>query len=374
LVLLAWALKIDPIELIIEFSYPPLLSRTASFEQMMFTYHGCVDSDSVLRFIKNFENRLPEAIRFIEKPLRSAVEKAQSPILLADGLAERVQQAVFQGELLPNPPSLTLKQLLIYYSNGAVITMADAGSCLRLHRHKINWGLEELAAAASNNRSTINRLENNHSDRIPLTAAVNLDHALDAKGQIFSMFWAAAQLQMGIVVSAAENKSTRYYWSDKTNFLIDTFIKLARWSHQYDDRELPWLTANPGGNEPHELIELIELFATHQKVDAVDIPTLVDQIRMLIPGNFNLMSDEQAKNSPDPDIQRGLAVWTEIKNHVGDDPFGTRILKLYTQNFLDFDYIASFRVLLRELLMNDTSFFNEMKEMVDNENEKRKNG
>ncbi|MCX6083115.1 MAG: helix-turn-helix transcriptional regulator [Chloroflexi bacterium] len=243
----------------------------------------------------------------------------------------------------------------------------SAGTCLRLHRHKKNWGLEELAKASSVNKSTINRLENNQSDRISLTAAVNLDRALDAGGQVFSMFWAAAQLQMGVVVATDEIKSARYYWSEKTQHLIDTFLKLARWSHLYDDPELPWLTATPG---KEEILEFIETFKTKQKVGDVDVPTFVRKIEMLIPGNFSLMGEEEAKTSPEPDIQRGLTVWMKIKNHVGDDPFGIRILKLYSQNFLEFDYISAFRVLLRELLMNDHSFFNEMKEMVDEENEK----
>jgi len=369
LVLLVWALKIDPAELISEFSYPPLLSRVASFVQMLLTYYGCIEIRTVLRFVNNFENRLPEAIRFIEKHLHRAVEKAQTPVLSGVGLLERVQAAVIQGELLPNPPALTLKQLHLYYSNGAVITMADAGSCLRLHRHKKNWGLEELAAATSINKSTINRLENNHSDRISLTAAVNLDLALEAGGLVFSMFWAAVELQMGVVFATQEMKSARYYWSEKTQHLIDTFLKLARWSHLYDDPELPWLTADPGNDD---LLDFMEIFQTKQKVGEYDVPTLVSEIEMLIPGNFNLMGEEVAKNSPDPEVQRGVTVWTEIKNHVGDDPFGIRILKLYSQNFLEFDYIASFRVLLREMLMSDTSFFQKMKEMVDNKKEKRK--
>jgi len=367
LVLLVWALKIDPAELISEFSYPPLLSRVASFEQLLLSYQGCVDIRTVLAFANNSENRLPGAIRFIERHLRKAVNKAQTPILPAEGLLERVQEAVLQGVLLPNPPALTLRQVLIYYSNNAVITMADAGTCLRLHRHKKNWGLEELAKASSVNKSTINRLENNQSDRISLTAAVNLDQALDAGGQVFSMFWAAAQLQMGVVVATDEINSARYYWSEKTQHLIDTFLKLARWSHLYDDPELPWLTATPG---KEEILEFIETFKTKQKVGDVDVPTFVRKIEMLIPGNFSLMGEEEAKTSPEADIQRGLTVWTKIKNHVGDDPFGIRILKLYSQNFLEFDYISAFRVLLRELLMNDHSFFNEMKEMVDEENEK----
>jgi hypothetical protein len=53
----------------------------------------------------------------------------------------------------------------------------------------------------------------------------------------------------------------------------------------------------------------------------------------------------------------------DIKQAIGDDIFGRRVLEMYQNNFNDPDYAAAFRVLLRELMISDGAFFEKMKEV-----------
>jgi transcriptional regulator with XRE-family HTH domain len=379
LALLVWALNIDPDELTSKFSFPPLLSRNPSFEQLFSTYQGCVQIDTAIHFSTAYQDKLPVAVRFIEKHIRPAVEKANNPVLSSNDLDRRVQAAIVKGELLPIPPTISLEQLYIYYSNNAVITMADAGLCLRLRRHKQSWGIEELAAFSEVNKSTIHRLENDQSDRISLDTAVSLDKALDAGGHIFSMFWAAAQLQAGVVFSDEEKKPERHQWSEETFNLIDTLIKLARWSHTYDDPNLLW-TKTIGVESREYSEETLEQFNLLDKIRARfggthtlngrDLSSLVDTVANSIPLNFRIAGEEDAPDIDDPDVQKGLIIWNELKQHAGEDEFGQRALKLYGQNFLDNDYYGMFRVFVRELLMNDPVFFQKIADRADEEQRK----
>jgi hypothetical protein len=54
----------------------------------------------------------------------------------------------------------------------------------------------------------------------------------------------------------------------------------------------------------------------------------------------------------------------DIKQAIGNDVFGLRVLEMYQNNFNDPDYAAAFRVLLRELMVGDGAFFEKMKEVL----------
>ena len=364
LVLLVWALEIEPDELVSTFSLPPLIKRQLTFDGLALTFQGCVQSHKALRFVSRFSDNLSDAIRFIEKNLRPAVVKANSPILSPDGLLERVQDAISQGEFLPLPPALSLEQLYVYYVNEAIITMADSGANLRLRRHNSGLSLEELAKKSLSNRTTIHRIENNRNERIPFELAVNLDRALNAEGQVFSMFWAASQLQAGILYNHEEKKWEKHPWDEKAYNLVDTYIKLARWAQLYDNPELPWREeiTQPVKNDNQDvnldrLDQLINQFGAPQVVNGRNISELTSQIELLIPGDYDMMGEEKAKKIAHPEMQLGVRTWDEIKLHIGDDPFAQRAIQLYKKHFMDNDYHSLFRVVIRELLISDAVFF-----------------
>jgi len=80
---------------------------------------------------------------------------------------------------------------------------------------------------------------------------------------------------------------------------------------------------------------------------------------------FLIEAGEYPKKAASPDVELGLQLVHDIKQAIGDDVFGLRVLEMYQNNFNDPDYAAAFRVLLRELMVSDGAFFEKMKVVLE---------
>ncbi len=360
LVVLLWALKVDADEFVSTFGLPPILPSDQSMEDWPHQRQesGTIRPAIVTQFVEKFENKIPQAIQILAKELGEAFKKAPSPLLFQDDLEERLQKAVLHGELLPNPTDLTIEMLSKFYADGGVITLADAGNFVRLYRQKLQLSLDDLAKLSQSTKSTLGRLENGQSDRIMLNDFARLDKALDAGGQVFSMYWVVAQLEMGVYPTTGELQA-RVIRQAQINYLGDTFVKVTRWSYVYDDPQLLWAVRTAMDDD---LLMFFEKYSTEQKVVEYDIPALATEIYFMIPGVFFMYEEGNYERTPRMEV--GLQIWEEIKKAIGNDVFGLRMLRLVRKNYKDTTYISGFQVLLRELLLADSVFHDKMLKIV----------
>jgi hypothetical protein len=59
---------------------------------------------------------------------------------------------------------------------------------------------------------------------------------------------------------------------------------------------------------------------------------------------FLIETGAYLRKSASPDIELGLRILQDIKQAIGDDVFGLRVLEIYQNNFNDPDYAAAFCV------------------------------
>lgn len=367
LIVLVWALKIDLDEFAAEFDLPRIVlpeqsqpdetislkldDLTASPEIIPYTV-------TVLEFTKAYENAIPDAIALLEEKLAASIEKDGAKSLSPENLRHRLQAAILDGELLPNPPGLTLEMLEHWFQEGGALTLADAGTYLKLTRDKNKLSLEALAKLSSMTKSTINRIENAQGDRFLFQDIANLDIALQANGKVLSMYWLVVMHQMGLWFSMKDARRQPIK-KGQTSHLADTFIKVTRWSYLYQDPNLPWI--EPWIGPVVEADNALQVFSAYLRGDPYDYLQLAEEIRLLTQRAAVL---EGAGEDPElfaiQNIGQGLQILREIKQAVGADAFGLRVLELYQKNINDPDYAATFRVLLRELMVSNPAFFERM--------------
>lgn len=212
-------------------------------------------------------------------------------------------------------------------------------------------------------KSTISRIENGLVDRVLFDDVVNLDTALQANGKVLSIYWVAIMRQMGVWYSMKDRQRQPLMSKQVTN-LADTFVKVTRWSYLYDDHQLPWIEP---WIAPAEEVSDLSLFNAYLRGDRSDYEKLAQEIYELIPGKFFVLEEADYKGHITPDLELGIQVWDEITKAVGDDPFGLRMMSLLRKNFQEADYIAGFRVLLRELLTTNRNFLEIMTKIMNPE-------
>ncbi len=373
LVVLLWALKIDLDEFVTEFDLPPITLPAISFDSgaaielgdLVTALENIPTVSTVFEFIRAYEKAIPDAIIFLEGKFTSAREKAQSS-LMPDNLQNSIRRAVFDGELLPNPPGLTLEMFSEWLNKGGALTLADANDYLKLSREQHKYSLETLAKLSNMTKSTINRMETMQVDRIRFEDIVNLDVALQASGKILSIYWVVIMRQMGIWFSMKDTRRQPLKKGPISN-LADTFIKVTRWAFLYDDPKLPWI--EPWVGSVVEADNVLELFNAYLRGDEYNYLALARNIQDLIPAQVHLLDAEEYPTQITPTMELGLQIWEEIKKAVGADVFGLRMMNLYRENFNDPDYAAAFRVMLREIMVKNPDFFERMQAIATKKNE-----
>jgi transcriptional regulator with XRE-family HTH domain len=371
LIVLAWALKIDLDEFASEFNLPPIVLPNISqpdenfspeLADIVTTFESIPYTVTALEFAKAFENAIPDAVALLEEKLTSAIKNDGAKNLSPENLRHRLQTAIMDGDLLPNPSGLTLEMLEHWFQEGGALTLADAGTYLKLTREQKKHSLEALAKPSSMTKSTINRIENAMGDRFLFQDIVNLDVALQSNGKILSMYWVVVMHQMGLWFSMKDTQRQPIK-KGPASHLVDTFIKVTRWSYLYDDPNLPWI--EPWIAPVVEVDNALQLFSAYIRGDQHDYLRLAEEIRGLMPYKvFLIEAGEYPKKSASPDIALGLQILQDIKQAIGDDVFGLRVLGMYQNNFNDPDYAAAFRVLLCELMLGDGTFFEKMKDVL----------
>ncbi len=371
LIVLVWALKIDLDEFTSELNLPrivlPGISQTdentnIELDQFTTALEVIPYTVTVLEFIKAYENAIPDAVAMLEEKLTSAIKNDGAKTLSPENLRHRLQTAILDGDLLPNPPGLTLEMLEHWFKEGGALTLADAGTYLKLTREHTKYSLEALAKPSSMTKSTINRIENALGDRFLFQDIVNLDIALQANGKILSMYWVVVMHQMGLWFSMKDTQRQPIK-KGPASHLVDTFIKVTRWSYLYDDPNLPWI--EPWIAPVVEVDNALQLFSAYIRGDKHDYLRLAEEIRALMPYKvFLIEAGEYPRKSASPDIELGLQILQDIKQTIGDDIFGLRVLEMYQNNFNDPDYAAAFRVLLRELMVSNPAFFERMNKIL----------
>ena len=174
------------------------------------------------------------------------------------------------------------------------------------------------------------------------------------------MYWVVVMHQMGLWFSMKDTQRQPIK-KGPASHLVDTFIKVTRWSYLYDDPNLPWI--EPWIAPIVEVDNALQLVSAYIRGDQYDYLRLAEEIRDLMPYKvFLIEAGEYPKKSASPDIEIGLQILQDIKQAIGDDVFGLRVLEMYQNNFNDPDYAAAFRVLLRELMVTNAAFFECMKE------------
>jgi transcriptional regulator with XRE-family HTH domain len=373
LIVLLWALKIDLDEFASEFNLPPIVlpdiaqpdeNTSPELADITTTFESIPYTVTVLEFARAFENAIPDAVALLEEKLTSAIKNDGTKNFSPENLRHRLQTAIQDGDLLPNPPGLTLEMLEHWFQEGGALTLADAGTYLKLTREQKKYTLEALAKPSNMTKSTINRIENALGDRFLFQDIVNLDVALQANGKILSMYWVVVMHQMGLWFSMKDTKRQPIK-KGQTSHLVDTFIKVTRWSYLYDDPSLPWI--EPWIAPVVEVDNALQLFSAYIRGDQHDYLRLAEDIRDLMPYKvFLIEAGEYPRKSASPDVELGLRILHDIKQAIGDDVFGLRVLEMYQHNFNDPDYAASFRVLLRELMVGDGAFFQIINKIVSN--------
>lgn len=112
----------------------------------------------------------------------------------------------------------------------------------------------------------------------------------------------------------------------------------------------------------------LQLFSAYIRGDQHDYLHLAEEIRGLMPYKvFLIEAGDYPRKSASPDVELGLQILQDIKQAIGDDDFGLRVLEMYQNNFNDPDYAAAFRVLLRELMVSDSAFWGKMKDVLGQE-------
>jgi transcriptional regulator with XRE-family HTH domain len=372
LIVLVWALKIDLDEFASEFNLPPIVlpdvaqpdeNFSPELADITTTFESIPYTVTVLEFARAFENAIPDAVALLEEKLTPAIKNDGAKNFSPENLRHRLQTAIQDGDLLPNPPGLTLEMLEHWFQKGGALTLADAGTYLKLTREQKKYTLETLAKPSNMTKSTINRIENALGDRFQFQDIVNLDVALQANGKILSMYWVVVMHQMGLWFSMKDTQRQPIK-KGQTSHLVDTFIKVTRWSYLYDDPSLPWI--EPWIAPVVEVDNALQLFSAYIRGDQHDYLRLAEEIRTLIPYKvFLIEAGEYPRKSASPDVELGLRILHDIKQAIGDDVFGLRILEMYQNNFNDPDYAAAFRVLLRELMVGDGAFFEKMREVLE---------
>ena len=370
LIVLLWALKIDLDEFTSEFTLPhivlPDISQsdknnsqelddiTTRFETLPYTV-------TVLEFAKAYETAIPDAVALLEEKLASAIKNGGTKNLSPENLRHRLRTAILGDDLLPNPPGLTLEMLEHWFEQGGALTLADAGTYLKLTREQKKHSLEALAKLSNMTKSTINRIENAQGDRFLFEDIANLDVALQTNGKILSMYWVVVMRQMGLWLSMKDAQRQPLKKGPISN-LADTFIKVTRWSFLYNDPNLPWI--EPWIGPVVEADNVLQLFNAYIRGDEYNYLALARDVQSLIPSQVHLLDEKEYPTLVTPGWELGLQVWEEIKKAVGADVFGLRTMSLYRENFNDPDYAAAFRVLLREIMIKDSDFFERMKIIV----------
>ena len=354
LALLTWAMNTEKI--FVDMGLPNLVvKRHQPVLEKISVNKGYVEPQVLVRLVERFANRFPDAIQFLSENLRPAVEKANVSSLPIDDLPGRIRLAVFRGDLLPLPPTLTKEQIMGHYMAASPLTMADAGLFLRLSREEAGLSLEGLAKRSQVNKSTLNRIENNKNSRMLLENMIQIDNALSANGKIFSVFWYAAQLQVGLISfphPLFDYELRHYDWDEKTSNLIDTFLKTVRWSYAYDDTELRWVDS----------LKILEVVRAKQ---GYDISRLAEEIYRLIRPE-HLLSESDIKVSKDIfDQYLSYLICEELKAHAKNDVFSMRMLGLYKKYFPLDEFSTVLRILLKELLENDQEFMDKMINFVE---------
>ncbi len=374
LIVLLWALKIDLDEFTSEFTLPlivlPDISQpdknnspelddiTTRFETLPYTV-------TVLEFVKAYETAIPDAVALLEEKLVSAIKNDETKNLSPENLRHRLRTAILGDDLLPNPPGLTLEMLEHWFEQGGALTLADVGIYLKLTREQKKHSLEALAKLSNMTKSTINRIENAQGDRFLFEDIANLDVALQTNGKILSMYWTVVMRQMGLWLSMKDAQRQPLKKGPISN-LADTFIKVTRWSFLYDDPNLPWI--EPWIGPVVKVDNTLQLFSAYIRGDQHDYLRLAEKIRALMPYKVFLIDDgECPRKSANPDVELGLQILHDIKQAIGNDVFGLRVLEMYQNNFNDPDYAAVFRVWLRELMVTDCVFFEKMKGFLEQE-------
>ncbi len=371
LVVLLWALKIDASEFTAQFALPPvelpdssssenLAPINVDSEEAISQIENIIDPGTVFQFLKTYENDVSSAITFFTRTLGAAIAKADLSDSRLGDLHGTLKNAIYSGRLLPNPPGLTMEMLSHWYSKGAIMTLADAGVYLRLWREQQGHSLEKLASLSEMSKSTISRIENGQGDRPLLHDIANLDKALQANGKVFSMYWLVSMRQMGIWHSMKDAK--RQPLSPQNGNLADTLIKVARWSHLYDQPNTPWI--EPWLGEMIETENPVAAFNAYLRGDKHDYLALSKEICEAFPSKFFMYEEGEYPEEVTPELDWGIQLWTALQTAIGDDAFGKQMLILFRKNFGDPDYITAFRVLLRELMMANPAFLEKVLELL----------
>lgn len=376
LVVLIWGLKINLDEFSKVCGVPPIsLPHITStddqapieIDQIVSKFENIPYVTTVFEFLRAHKNHTPDAIDLLTRKLTLALEKAKLAKSPFENPKGKIQAAILEGDLLSNPPDLTLEMLTHWYTEGGALTLADAGTYLRLFREQKKYSLQKLGSLSKMTKSTISRLENGQSDRILLDDVMSLDTALDANGKVLSIYWVVAMRQMGIWFSMKDTKRQPMESKEASN-LADTFVKVARWSYLYDDPNLPWI--EPWIAPVVEVENIQELFNAYLKGETLPQTDLAQQIYDALPSSLFLLEEGEKPEVISPKLARGMEIWSEIEKAVGDDVFGLRVLDLFKKHSQEADYAAGLRMLLRELVKGDDGFAQRIVGLVGDKNKR----
>jgi len=173
----------------------------------------------------------------------SAYEKVvctANPNLPADELRElawdSVKNATFPTSNLytplPYPSVIDPEYIKIALIDGGILTFPDVGYFIRENRVSANLSLRDLSNKTNISFNTISRLERGLIDRLFLNEIIKIDAALDSKGLIFNMFWAAGEFHSGVIRNKLRGLELDppLAWTDREHALANTIVKIERWS------------------------------------------------------------------------------------------------------------------------------------------------
>jgi transcriptional regulator with XRE-family HTH domain len=114
--------------------------------------------------------------------------------------------------------------------------------CVRNYRQKSGISLRDAAEQLSISHQALFRFENGDIDRIAFIQALELENALDRRGDLLGLAWRAGEYQTGILFNRLANSSgPADSWDSRQKAYVDTFITIARWYMVFLPGDSKWL-------------------------------------------------------------------------------------------------------------------------------------
>ena len=177
------------------------------------------------------------------------------------------------------------------------------------------------------------------------------------------MFWAAIEFQTGLMRKEYYKnlKNIRDYDSIFRKYPSGAsvaFIVASRWSQVYGDGNVSWL----------EQFRATEAEAYHRLLLG-DLPQLIEvsdcQLLSAKVVNFlNIVNLEVIKGKPGDNIDVLRDIHDALELTIDMDPFGLKVLDLYSRHRFEPDYQALFRVLLSELFASHADLYHKLDKII----------